>query len=56
MLDINMKHSVCRIMLWECASSAGTGELVKIVGKMEGAKSRAGLGTKTQNKARATME
>ena len=36
----NRKHGVGRIMLWGCFSVAGTGRLVRIKGKMNGAKYR----------------
>lgn len=34
----NMKHGDGSIMLWGCFSSAGTGKLVRVDGKMDGAK------------------
>ena len=54
LFDLNAKHHVWRqsgtiptvkygggsIMLWECFSEAGTGRLVRIEGKMKGAKYR----------------
>lgn len=35
-----VKHCGGSIMLWECFSPAGTGKLVRIEGKMDGAKYR----------------
>jgi hypothetical protein len=35
-----VKHGGCSIMLWGCFSAAGTGRLVRIEGKMKGAKYR----------------
>ena len=54
LFGLNAKHYICRkpgtipmvkhsggsIMLWECFSTAGTGRLVRIEGKMNGAKYR----------------
>uniref|UniRef100_A0AAZ3Q165 Uncharacterized protein n=1 Tax=Oncorhynchus tshawytscha TaxID=74940 RepID=A0AAZ3Q165_ONCTS len=35
-----VKHGGCSIMLWGCCSAAGSGRLVRIEGKMTGAKYR----------------
>ncbi|CDQ68476.1 unnamed protein product [Oncorhynchus mykiss] len=35
-----VKHGGGSIMLWRCYSAAGTGRLVRIEGKMNGAKNR----------------
>ena len=53
-----MKHCGGSIMLCGCVSSAGTGNLVRVDGKMDGAKYRTILeqDNKPKHTARATME